>query len=109
MYHNWLSGIYTVEDGIFRHWESQDEINFLRNIIKEELGKDRLWDEDGEYRFIPKDEYEGFHRDQTTSGKKSGPARVQKSSEPCNTETQRRPKENVTENEERRLIHPFVD
>jgi len=70
MYDNWISGIYNITDGMFKYWESQDETVWLRKIIRENLGEDYLYDENEISKFVPKDEYEGIKRSQTTEGKK---------------------------------------
>lgn len=69
-YQNWISEIYSVEDGIFKHWEAEDNIAWLEKIIRDMGGSDRLYDEDGLYKFKPKDEYEGFKRDNLTENNK---------------------------------------
>lgn len=61
-YHNWMTGIYSEYDGIFNHYEHEAEIAWL----KSQLPKEALYNEDGEYKFRPKDTYEGYHRKHTT-------------------------------------------
>lgn len=67
-YYSWTTGIYNEYDAHFKYHESCDEARWLYNIIKKELGDEYLFNEEGEYRFKPKDEYEGFHRSKTTEG-----------------------------------------
>ena len=69
-YQNWISGIYDTGDGIFKYWECQDEIHWLQKLIMEHGLKDQLWDSEGNYRWKPKDEYEGIKRSETTDGRK---------------------------------------
>lgn len=68
-YDNWISGIYSNYDGIFKYWECQDEITWLHDILQKHGLRGELWDESGEYKWKGKDIYEGFHRSQTTEGR----------------------------------------
>ena len=67
-YDNWISGIYDTYDGIFKYWECQDEIEWLKDIIQKHGLRSELWEEDGEYKWKPKDSYEGYERPKTTEG-----------------------------------------
>ena len=66
---SWITGIYNTYDGIFSKLEQDDEIYWLQDIIEKKLGKEHLWDEDGEYRFKPKDEYDGYRREFTSEAR----------------------------------------
>jgi hypothetical protein len=61
-YDTWITGIYDAYDGMFKYHEHEDQIRWLENIIIKNIGKDYLWDKDGEYNWKPRDEYEGFKR-----------------------------------------------
>ena len=65
-YDTWISGIYNVYDGTFKYWECRDEIMWLKDIIQKHKLRDELWDEVGEYKWKPKDNYEGFERSKMT-------------------------------------------
>lgn len=68
MYDNWITGIYNTYDGIFKYHEHEDQIKWLEGLIKEKLGKEALYDEDGIYRWAPKETYEGYEYKHTTDG-----------------------------------------
>ena len=65
-YDSWTTEIYCTYDAIYKHWEQCDNIAWLEKIIKDNLGESYLYDENEKYKFIPKDEYEGYKRSNVT-------------------------------------------
>jgi len=68
-YESWMTGIYCMYDAMFKHYELEDENDWLISKIP----FDELFDADGNYKFKPKDEYEGYERSKLTgSNRRAG-------------------------------------
>ena len=71
-YDSWITGIYNNYDGRFKFHESQDNIYQLQDIIIKHLGRQYLWDENGDYKIKLQNEYAGLKRSLTTDNDKRG-------------------------------------